>query len=121
MAGFGSDNNGGGGFGGEDGYDIVVGVLMSAISTTLKVPGLSKRKLAKLAAFAKSLGMTPQDYVREVIEDRLEWEELSRSMSTDQILAPFRKGLQRINDADFDRLVDEARTEHYSRVNRKKR
>jgi len=65
--------------------------------------------------------MTPEDYVKEVIEDRFQLEDAARTKDTDRILAPFRKGLGKIDDCEFDRLVDQARTRHHLRESRKKR
>jgi hypothetical protein len=94
---------------------------MSMMTAKLEVGGLTKRRMAELAANAKSLGMTPQRYVKELVEQGLELEHAARTMTFDQILAPLRKGLAHIDDTELDRLVDRARTRHHKRVTRKKR
>lgn len=91
------------------------------MTTTLQIAGLSKRSMAKLKSSAKSLGLTPEDYVKEVIEDRLELEEATRNTTFDQILAPLCKRSDEIGEDELNRMVDRAKARHRSRVTRKKR
>jgi hypothetical protein len=74
---------------------------MSAISTTLKIDGLSKRKFKQFAAMARRLGMTPGDYARELIEDALAMDRAARTSTLDEILRPVREDLSRIDEAEL--------------------
>jgi hypothetical protein len=96
-------------------------MCVATMTTTLQIAGLSKRSMAKLKSSAKSLGLTPEDYVKEVIEDRLELEEATRNTTFDQILAPLYKRSDEIGEDELNRMVDRAKARHRSRVTRKKR
>ena len=94
---------------------------MPTTMTPLQVPGLGSRRLAELTAQASSLGMTPQRYARELIEEGLAMEREARTKSFDEILVPLRRSAGEIDEAELDRLVDRARTRHHERLTRKMR
>ena len=88
------------------------------MSTTavLHVRRLGKRQMAALAKKAKSLGMTPERYVQLLIQEDLA---LDRKARTTTFAALMGTGRQ-VDEAELDRLVDEARTRHH-RTGRGKR
>ena len=43
----------------------------------------------------------------------------ARRVPIDELLTPFRKAFSRVDEAEFNRLVDEARTYHHERTARK--
>jgi hypothetical protein len=104
--------------------------------TRLQVAGLSKRQLAKLKSMAKSHGMTPQEFAREAIQDRLAAEEAeeageaeqagvageaARTKTFDQILEPLYNKNEEIGEDELNQLVDRAKARHHARAARKKR
>ena len=82
---------------------------MSRSTAQLEVTGLARERLAELAAQAKRLGVTPQNYARELIEEGLAIRREARSKTFDQILAPLRESAGEVNEAELDRLVKRAR------------
>jgi hypothetical protein len=96
---------------------------MAAItSTTVRLSPLGKRKIAKLAAKAKDLGMTPEQYARQLIEDGLAVQRDAETMSFAEIMSPVRKAAGGIEDAGIVELVNEVRHDlRRSRIRDKKR
>lgn len=78
---------------------------------TLQVNGLGKRKLAAVAERAKRLGMTPQRYLRHLVEEDLAVSECARSGSFEQLLGSG----QAVDEAEVDRLVESARKRYQRR------
>jgi len=88
---------------------------MSTI-TGLQLPRLGKQKMAQIASKAKRLGMTPQRYIRQLIEEDLALDEKAKTMSFAQIISPANVA----NEAVLDQVVDEARARHHSNSRRKR-
>jgi len=82
----------------------------------LQLPRLGKQKLAQLMKKAKLLGITPERYVQQLIEEDLALDQKAKSMTFTQIMGPGRD----VDEAIFDRLVDEARTRHHAKSRRKR-
>lgn len=80
-------------------------------SVGIQVRGLSKRKIAALAARAKRLGMTPQGYVRHLVEEDLAISEQAKTSTFRELLGPGKAE----EEAEIDRLVDAARTRYHQR------
>jgi hypothetical protein len=93
---------------------------MASINSTTFY-GLPKRDIASLKAIAKSLGLTPDGYAKRVIKDAIAFERAARASKVKELLRPFRDAFGQFDEAEFDRLVDEARTYHHQRTTRKKR
>jgi hypothetical protein len=75
------------------------------------MPRLGKRKLAELTSRARSLGLTPEGYVRLLIEEDLALEQKARTTTFAKLMGPGRD----VDEAELDRLVDGARTRHHQR------
>ena len=88
-----------------------------------RVKGLNKRKMNELTAKAKELGMTPEQYVRQLVEEDLELDRKARGMSFAQIMQPVRDEFRAsgMSDEELDQIVDRARTRHHKRISRKRR
>ena len=82
----------------------------------LRLPPLGKQKMAELTRKARSLGVTPQRYVQLLIEEDLALDRKARTSTFAQLMGPTRD----VDEAELDRLVDQARTRHH-RNNRGKR
>lgn len=61
--------------------------------------------------------MTPQRYVRQLIEDDLALDRKARSTTFAELIGPGRE----VDEQELDRLVDAARTRHHRRVARRDR
>jgi len=72
---------------------------------TLQVRGLGKHKTEKLIARAKRLGMTPQRYLKHLVEEDLAVSDQAKSSSFEELLGPGRE----VDEAEVDRLVEEAK------------
>ena len=83
---------------------------------TLQVPRLGKQKMAELATKAESLGLTPERYVRLLIEEDLALDRKARTTTFAELMGPGHD----VDDAELDRLVDEARTRHHRKSNGKR-
>ncbi len=88
---------------------------MSTI-TGLQLPRLGKQKMAQIASKAKRLGMTPQRYIRQLIEEDLALDQKAKTMSFAQIMSSGRD----VNEAVLDKVVDEARARHHDNSRRKR-
>ncbi len=76
--------------------------------TAIPMPRLGKQKLAELTNKAKSLGMTPQRYVQELIEQDLALDRKARTTTFAELMGPGRE----VDEEELDRLVKEARRRH---------
>ena len=72
----------------------------------LKLP---KRKLSALLREAKREGISPEQYVRESVEERLAIAERARTTSLYELARPIRDALGHLSDAEIDAFVDRAR------------
>ena len=94
-----------------------------AVTATLQVRGLGKRKLTALTEKAKRLGTTPERYVKRLVEEDLELDKHAANTTFEELLAPVRAQFKEsgMTEEDLDRLVNDARTRHHQRVSRKSR
>ncbi|HZZ41993.1 MAG TPA: hypothetical protein VFE58_03585 [Tepidisphaeraceae bacterium] len=90
---------------------------MTTISTPLQFPKLGRKQLAELTSKAKSVGMTPQQYVRLLIEQDLELEHKARTTTLAELVGPGRE----VDEQELDQLVDRARERHSRRAPRRKK
>jgi type II secretory pathway component PulL len=90
---------------------------MSNTTPTLQPPRLGKQKMAELMRKAKSLGMSPQRYVLQLIEEDLALDRKARTTTFAELMGPGRE----VDEQELDRLVDEARTRHHQQISKGKR
>ena len=83
--------------------------MATAQSAALEVRGLGKQKTAKLVARVKRLGMSPQGYLKHLVEEDLAVSERAKTSSFEELLGPGRE----VDEAEVDRLVEEAKAAHY--------
>jgi hypothetical protein len=88
---------------------------MSQIHSSLQVKGLNKQKLAAMYERAKLLGMTPQRYLKHLVEEDLAVSERAKSSTFQELLGPGSVE----DEAEIDRLVEESRTRFHRRNSRK--
>jgi len=78
------------------------GEQMAAPQTgALHVRGLGKQKTEKLVARARRLGMTPQSYLKHLVEEDLAVSERAKSSSFEELLGPGRE----VDEAEVDELA----------------
>lgn len=85
-------------------------------TTALQVPKLGKRKMSELISKAESLGVTPGRYVQMLIEEDLALDRKARTTTFAELMGSGGE----VDEAELDRLVDEARTRHYRKQNGKR-
>lgn len=79
------------------------------VSIALQKVDLPRRKLSALKRKAERMGLTPETYVKQLIEDDLSLDRKARNTPLDELAAPFRTGLAGIAEDELDRMVDAAR------------
>jgi hypothetical protein len=72
--------------------------------------------MAQLTSKARSLGMTPERYIRYLIEEDLALDRKAKTTTFSELMGPGRN----VDEAELDQIVDEARTRHHQ-VSRRKR
>lgn len=87
-----------------------------SITPALQVPKLGKQTMAELTSKAESLGMTPERYVQQLIEQDLALDRKARTTTFAELMGPGRE----VDEGELDRLVDEARTRHHRKQNGKR-
>ena len=88
---------------------------MATPQLMLQIKGFGKQKMAAVSKRARELGMTPQRYVKHLVEEDLEISERAKTTSFEELLGPG----QPSDETEIDRLVEDARTRHYQRKSRK--
>jgi len=82
---------------------------------TLSITGLGKQKMAAVRDRAKKLGMTPQRYLKHLLEEDLAISERARTSTFEQILGRGRPA----DEEEIDRLVEGAKTQYHARKRKK--
>ena len=81
-----------------------------AATTTLRTGKLPVRKISAVRRRAQALGLTPEEYLRQLIENDLAVSSRARTTSLDELAAPFREALAGLSGEELDRRVKAART-----------
>jgi hypothetical protein len=71
----------------------------------------------ELAQNARRLGMTSEQYVKQLVEDDLAISRKARTTTFEQLLGPGRD----VDEAELDRLVEAARNRHYQEKSKRKK
>ena len=90
---------------------------MNTTARDIRVKGLGRQKRNALAAKAKRFGMTADAYVKHLVEEDLAISQEARTRTFAELMGPGRE----VDEAELDKLVDRARTEHHARKGRKGR
>jgi hypothetical protein len=90
---------------------------MSQIHQPFPIRGLGKQKMTAVLERAKRLGMTPQRYLKHLVEEDLAVSERAKSSTFEELLGP---GTAE-DETEIDRFVEDARSRLHSRASRKKR
>lgn len=87
----------------------------------LQVGKLAPKQLVALRRRAKRDGMTPEEYVKQLIENDLESDQKARTLSFAEICKPFHEAFKGVPEAELDAMVDAARTRRHERRNKRRR
>jgi hypothetical protein len=87
---------------------------MAMAQAVLQVKGLGKQKLAAVTARARRLGMTPQRYLRYLVEEDLAISERAKTTSFQGLLGPGEPA----DEAEIDRLVEAAKVRYHRQLNK---
>lgn len=82
---------------------------MSSMATEVRISDLPKRKASALKRKAQRMGLSVDEYVKQLIEDDLALDERARNTSLDDLAAPFRKALKGASEQEITRIVEKAR------------
>jgi hypothetical protein len=81
----------------------------------LQVRGLGREKTAALAERAKRLGMTPQRYLKHLVEEDLAISGRAKKEDFGKLLGPGRQA----DEAEVDRIVEEAKIARHGENSKK--
>lgn len=90
---------------------------MTTIGADIHVTGLGRQKYGELAARAKRLGMTPERYVRHLVDNDLAVAQEARTTTFQKLLGTGRE----VDEVELDKVVDRARGTHRRDASKKKR
>ena len=89
--------------------------MATSQTATFQVRGLGKKKAEKLVARAKRLGMTPQGYLKHLLEEDLAISDRAKTQSFEELLG---RGRQ-VDEVEVDRLVEEGKVAHHRTKSKK--
>jgi hypothetical protein len=78
-------------------------------TATLHTGKLPAARLSAVKRRAQDLGLTPAEYLQQLINDDLAVSARAKSTSLDELAAPFREALAGVSEAELDRRVFAAR------------
>jgi hypothetical protein len=84
---------------------------MSANGTSLVVDRVPAKQMSALKKKASRLGITLQEYMRELIADDLELDRIARTTPFSKLAEPFEKALGGLSDEEINQMVKKARAQ----------
>ncbi len=87
---------------------------MPPSTIALQAKDLGKQKMAQVVRRAKRLGMTPQNYLKHLVEEDLAISVAARTTSFRQLMGP---GTE-VDEQEVDKLVEAAKTKYHRRASR---
>jgi hypothetical protein len=78
-------------------------------TSTIQLRDLSRRQLSEIRRRASTRGITPEQYIKRLIEDDLSNGRRVRRKSLFELAEPVRDALKDYTDEELDALVDSAR------------
>ena len=84
---------------------------MPTKTSIIQIRGLGKQKMAAVAERARLLGMTPQRYLKHLVEEDLAVSERAKKTSFAELLGAGEEE----DEAEIDSCVESARTEYHQR------
>ncbi|MCC6578987.1 MAG: hypothetical protein IT440_00980 [Phycisphaeraceae bacterium] len=89
---------------------------MASDTGSVRLTGLAKQQVARLARRASRLGMTPEGYLRHLVEEDLA---ISREATTTTFQGLVGSGRE-VDEQKIDRLVETAKSRHHRHIPRKR-
>lgn len=83
---------------------------MSSTATELRISDLSKQQASALKRRAERMGVSPGDYVKQLIEEDLALDRKAMSTSLEELAAPFHKALKGASEQEMAEIVANARS-----------
>jgi hypothetical protein len=83
---------------------------MATTATELRISDLPKRQASALKRKAERMGLSADDYVKQLIEDDLALDRKARGTSLEKLAVPFRKALKGAGEKEIARIVARARS-----------
>jgi hypothetical protein len=87
----------------------------------LKIP-ISAKSKARLKARAEQAGLTPERYVKHLVDEDLALEQTAQTTSFEELLAPVREQFRQsgMTGDELDALIERAKTRYRERARRSK-
>jgi hypothetical protein len=95
--------------------------MASTVTAILQLPPLTKQSMSLLVARAKRMGVPPEDYARQLVEEGLAFQREAEGKSFADIMGPVRKAAGSVNEAEIVKLVEKARADHHHGAGRRRR
>jgi nucleoside-specific outer membrane channel protein Tsx len=89
---------------------------MAGNGTSLEVKGLPREAMAELTSKANRLGITPEQYVRELVQEDLALDKKARTTTLSQLMGPGRD----VDEVELDKVVNEVRKRYHGERRRKR-
>jgi hypothetical protein len=83
--------------------------MAATIATNISLSDLPRAQATALQKKAKRLGIPLQEYIKQLISDDLELDNLAASQTLAKLSAPFRKALAGLSDDQLDAIARPAR------------
>ena len=83
---------------------------MASAVTELRISDLPKRQASAVKRKAQRMGLSVEEYVKQLIEDDLALDEKARSTPFDELAAPFRKAFKGATEREIAEVVAQARS-----------
>jgi hypothetical protein len=80
-----------------------------SLSATAIATDLPRAQAAAFRRKAKRLGLTAEEYLKQLIQDDLALDLAAERTSLDELTAPFRKALAGVTNAEIDSIVKTSR------------
>jgi hypothetical protein len=77
--------------------------------------------MAQWVETARQMGVPPEDYAKELVEDGLALQRKAEGMSFAEIMAPVRESTEAVDDAEIVKLVKKARADYSPEPRRAKK
>ena len=83
---------------------------MASTAKELRISDLPRRQASALRRKAERMGLSADEYVRQLIEDDLALDQKAQSTSLEQLAAPFRKALKGATEEEILQIVAKTRS-----------
>ena len=79
--------------------------MATAATNSINITNLPRAEATALRTRAKRLGMTPDEYGKELIVEDAQLDELASKKSFSELAMPFKKALAHMSESDLDDLA----------------